>query len=67
MNTLKLNICTFELHDADNLSPTARNLPRWIHALPMGDAATTATHLFNVLHQYNICELVKYYLSGYYY
>ena len=57
MNTLKLNICDYQCHTHQNLSPPPGGLSKWVRALPMGDAATAAAHLFNLLHKYNQCEL----------
>jgi len=57
MNTLKLTICDYERHTEKDLRPTPDELSSWLKRLPMGDAATAAAHLFNLLHQYNQCEL----------
>jgi len=57
MNNLKLHICDYECHTDQDLSPPPGGLSTWVRALPMGDAATAAAHLFNLVHKYNQCEL----------
>ncbi len=57
MNTLKLYTYNLEIHSKGALTPAPGELSKWIKTLPVSDAATAAAHLFNLLHQYNQCEL----------